>query len=209
MRFPIRLLLVDDHPIVLEGLRRILDAQPDLTVVAEAGTVTDALRLRGQEVDVVCLDVALPDGDGLTHLPTVRRTWPDAAVLIMSMQPEQPYAARAIEAGASGYVPKGCAPSELVRAVRVVASGRRYLPPGAGADEDQDAAALAALSPRELEVLRLLTNGHSVTEIGRLLHLSVKTVSTFKSRVHAKLGIPSLAELVRYADRVGIGGNAP
>jgi two-component system, NarL family, invasion response regulator UvrY len=209
VRYPVRLLLVDDHPIVLEGLRRILSAQPDLTVDAQAGSISDALRLRGQEFDVVCLDVALPDGDGLTHLPTIRRTWPQAAVLMVSMQPEQPYAARAIEAGASGYVPKGCAPSELVRAVRVVASGRRYLPAGAGGPAAGDLDALAALSPRELEVLRMLAEGRTVTEIGHLLHLSIKTVSTFKTRIHAKLGIPSLAELVRFADRAGIGGSAP
>ena len=209
MRSPIRLMLVDDHPIVREGLANLFANEADLTVVAQAGSIAEAIEHRGTELDVILLDVALPDGDGLSAIPTLGRAWPEAAVLVLSMQPERPYAARSIEAGALGYVAKGAAPSELVRAIRTVASGRRHLSDYARelltgrADPEADE---HRLSPRELEVLRRLAGGESVSDIARSLSVSVKTVSTFKSRIHEKLGLDSIADLIRFADRTGISG---
>lgn len=205
----IRLLLVDDHPVVREGLATLLASNEDLEVVAQAGTLADALALADTPVDVCVLDVALPDGDGISAIPAIRRTWPGASVLVLSMQPERPYAARAIEAGAHGYVTKGAAPSELVRAIRTVAAKRRHLSDYARELLLQRADATGTtvrLSPRELEVLRRLAGGEAVSEIAHGLGISVKTVSTFKSRIHEKLGLDSIADLIRFADRTGISG---
>lgn len=211
MAAPIRLLLVDDHPIVREGLANLLVAGDDIEVVAQAGTLAEALSFADRSIDVCVLDIALPDGDGLSAIPTIRRTWPDASVLVLSMQPERPYAARSIEAGALGYVAKGAAPSELLRAIRTVAAKRRHLSDYAKellSEREHEAGATGRLSPRELEVLRRLSGGESVSDIARGLGVSVKTVSTFKSRIHEKLGLDSIADLIRFADSVGI-SNVP
>lgn len=205
----IRLLLVDDHPIVREGLATLLAANEDLEVVAQAGTLAEALALADTPIDVCVLDVALPDGDGISAIPVIRRAWPGASVLVLSMQPERPYAARSIEAGAHGYVTKGAAPSELARAIRAVAAKRRHLSDYAKellSQRDDAAGTTARLSARELEVLRRLSGGESVSEIAHGLGISVKTVSTFKSRIHEKLGLESIADLIRFADRTGISG---
>jgi DNA-binding NarL/FixJ family response regulator len=209
MTAPIRLLLVDDHPIVREGLANLLGSSGELEVAAQAGTLEEALSCADLPIDVCVLDIALPDGDGLSAIPTIRRTWPGIGVLVLSMQPERPYAARSIEAGALGYVAKGAAPSELQRAIRAVASGRRYLSDYARevlSQREAEVDATGLLSPRELEVLRRLSGGESVSDIARGLGISVKTVSTFKSRIHEKLGLASIADLVRFADHSGISG---
>lgn len=201
----IRVLVIDDHPIVREGIVTLLDGHDDVEVVGQAGTLAAATAMRGLPVDVIVLDVVLPDGDGVTAIPRLRRTWPGSRVLVLSMQPEVPYAARSIEAGASGYVAKGSAPSELMKAVRAVAGGRRHL--SASARESlsrSNEPDVSRLSPRELDVLRRLADGESVTTIAEALAVSVKTVSTFKSRIHLKLRLDSFAELVRFADENGI-----
>lgn len=205
MSEPIRVLVIDDHPIVREGLVTMLDEQDDVEVVGHVGSIVEAAAFAHRPVDVVLLDVVLPDGDGITAIPRLRRTWPGSRVLMLSMQPEVPYAARAIEAGATGYVAKGSAPSELLAAVRTVAGGRRHLSAAAreslGRSTDPD---VSRLSPRELDVLRRLADGESVTTIAEAFDVSVKTVSTFKSRIHLKLRLDSFAELVRFADEHGI-----
>lgn len=209
MKEPIRVLVIDDHPIVREGLVTLLDEQDDVEVVGHVGSIIEAVALAHRPVDVVLLDVVLPDGDGITAIPRLRRTWPGSRVLVLSMQPEVPYAARAIEAGATGYVAKGSAPSELLAALRAVAGGRRHLSAAAreslGRSTDHD---VARLSPRELDVLRRLADGESVTTIAEAFDVSVKTVSTFKSRIHLKLRLDSFAELVRFADEHGISTTA-
>lgn len=207
MSTTVRVLLIDDHPIVREGLANLLVQHDGLEVVAQAGSIAEALALEGSPVDVCVLDLALPDGDGLSAIPALRRTWPDAGVLVLSMQPERPYAVRSIEAGALGYVVKGAAPSELVRAIRTVAAKRRHLSDYAKEllmERTEEPGDASRLSARELEVLRRLADGASVTDIARGLGVSVKTVSTFKSRIHQKLGLESIADLIRYADRAGI-----
>lgn len=205
MNEPIRVLVIDDHPIVREGLVTLLEEQDDVEVVGQAGSLAEAVALANRAVDVLLLDVVLPDGDGVTAIARLRRTWPGSQVLVLSMQPEVPYAARSIEAGATGYVAKGSAPSELVAAVRTVAGGRRHLSAAAreslGRSTDPD---VSRLSPRELDVLRRLADGESVTTIAEAFEVSVKTVSTFKSRIHLKLRLDSFAELVRFADEHGI-----
>jgi len=202
----IRILLVDDHEMVREGIARIIGSQPGMEVVAQASGVVEALRLRGTPVDVIVLDVSLPEGDGLTHIPRIRRAHPDARILVLSMQPELPYAPRSLEAGASGYLMKGSPPSALIDAIRTVAAGRRHLSSQVSEALASRAAGRSPLSPRELEVLRHLAGGETVTEIATRLHLSVKTVSTFKSRLQTKLGVSSFADLVRYADAAGLTG---
>jgi DNA-binding NarL/FixJ family response regulator len=197
----IRVLLADDHQIVRDGLRRILSAQADIEVASEAADGDRALALvRGQDFDVAVVDMSMPGLSGLDLVKRLKSEKPKLRILVLSMHGEQQYAARALKAGASGYLNKDSAAEQLLGALRKVAAGGVYLSDaGAAALLEPAGARHEALSDREFEVLRLLAEGLGPTEIGERLHLSVKTVSTHKSRIQDKLGVGGTAELVRYA----------
>jgi DNA-binding NarL/FixJ family response regulator len=201
-----RVLLVDDHAVVRAGLRRVLEAEPDMEVVGEAGTARDAvLEARATKPDVILLDIVMPDESGVDVLPRLLKEAPGAMVLVLSMQDDPQYVREAFAAGASGYVLKEAADSEVVGAAREVAAGGRYLHPALGARvisaEEEARAATEAdpLSDREREVLRLLALGHTNQEIAKMLYISVRTTETHRAHIMQKLRLKTRAELVRYA----------
>ena len=201
-----RVVVVDDHAVVRAGLRRVLEAEPDIEVVGEAGTARDAiLETRAAKPDVILLDVVMPGESGIDTLPKLQKEAPAAKVLVLSMQDDPRYVREAFAAGASGYVLKEAADSEVVAAVREVAAGNRYLHPALGARlifaEEEERAATEAdpLSDREREVLRLLALGHTNQEIAQMLYISVRTAETHRSHIMQKLRLKTRAELVRYA----------
>jgi DNA-binding NarL/FixJ family response regulator len=207
----IRVLVVDDHAVVRTGLRRVLDAEADMEAVAEAPSaeraVFEALEHRP---DVVLMDVVMPGKSGIDGLPALLQAVPEARVLILSMQDDPRYVREAFEAGASGYVLKEAADTEVVAAIRAVALGERYLHPALGARlvaaeaEERKRAASDPLSDREQEVLRLLALGHTNQEIAKRLYISVRTAETHRAHIMQKLGLTSRAELVRYALSEGL-----
>ncbi len=201
-----RCLVVDDHPIVRKGVRDLLVQEAICPNVTEAGTGTTAIRLvRRQVWDLLILDMGLPDMHGLEVLKEVKQLQPNLPVLMLSLYPEREFAMRALKAGASGYLTKDQAPTELLIAVQEVLAGRRYV---TGAAENHLAVRLDAgqpvtlhdrLSDREMEVLRLLGRGKSVSAIAAEMALSVKTVSTYRARLLDKLGLTSTTDVIRYA----------
>jgi DNA-binding NarL/FixJ family response regulator len=197
----IRVLLADDHKIVRDGLRRILGAQADLQVAGEAAGGDDALSLvKAHDYDVAVIDMSMPGLSGLDLIKRLKIEKPRLRILVLSMHGEAQYAARALKAGAAGYVHKDSAAEQLVGAIRKVAAGGVYITEAAAASlVSAQGAPHEALSAREFEVLRLLVEGLGPSEIGEKLHLSVKTVSTHKTRIQEKLRVGSTAELVRYA----------
>jgi two-component system response regulator NreC len=202
----IRVLLVDDHAVVRSGLRRVLEAEDDIEVVAEAGDMRNAVfEARAHKPDVIVMDVVMPDASGIEATPAVLKEAEDAKVLMLSMQDDPRYVREAFAAGANGYVLKEAADTEVVDAVREVAQGGRYVHPALGARliaaEAQERAEAEAdpLSEREREVLRLLALGHTNQEIAKMLYLSVRTVETHRAHIMQKLRLSSRAELVRYA----------
>jgi DNA-binding NarL/FixJ family response regulator len=195
----IRILLADDHEIVRDGLKRILAATGDLQVVDEAANGDQALALvRANDYDIAMLDMSMPGLSGIDLIKRLKAEKPALKLLILSMHGEAQYAARALKAGASGYLTKDSAGDQLVLALRKIAAGGVHISEAAAASL-VSGGAQRALSDREFEVLRLLAGGLGPTEIGERLHLSVKTVSTHKARVLEKLGLSSTADLVRYA----------
>jgi DNA-binding NarL/FixJ family response regulator len=208
----ISVLLVDDHAVVREGYRRLLEREDSLTVVGEAATAADAMRCDAElKPDVVVLDIALPGVSGIEILRRIIARRPGARVLMFSMYQDGIYASRALDAGAGGYLSKASAPDLLVDAVRSVAAGRRYLSPDVErALSRQSAAAnhLAdSLSTRELEVLRMLTQGFSVEQIGERLGLSPKTAANHQSSIKQKLGASSALQLMLIAQQFGLISN--
>ena len=207
----IRVLVVDDHAVVRTGLRRVLDAEPDIETVGEAPNAERAVfEAMAHKPDVVLMDVVMPGKSGIEIIPTLQQNAPQAKVLVLSMQDDPRYLREAFDAGASGYVLKEAADTEVVEAVRAVAAGERYVHPALGArlveaeaaerrraDEDP-------LSEREREVLRLLALGHTNQEIAKLLYISVRTAETHRAHVMQKLRLSSRAELVRYALSEGL-----
>ncbi|GAB4563405.1 MAG: response regulator transcription factor [Rhizobacter sp.] len=200
-----RLLLVDDHTIVREGLKRILEAHCSEWQVAEASSAFQALEtLRRQPFDVLIVDLSMPGMSGLDLIRRARSDFPSIAILVLSMHAEDQYAMRSFKAGANGYVTKDSAAAELVTAVRKVAAGGAYVTSSLAERVVQQLNGNVSvpdhsqLSDRELEVLRRIVAGVRLTDIAEELHLSVKTVSTHKTRIQEKLGLPSLAALVRY-----------
>jgi DNA-binding NarL/FixJ family response regulator len=199
----IRLLLVDDHMVVRNGIRLMLSNVDDIVVAGEADSAQEALsRVRSQEFDVALVDIGLPDCSGIELIRRLHDEAPGLAVLMLSIYPEKIYAARAFKQGAAGYMDKRSDTATMVAAIRKVAAGGRYVSKsmvetiacmlGTGARH-------AALSDRELEVLKLVAAGHSLTRIGESLHLSPNTVSTYRTRILKKMGMESNAELTRYA----------
>jgi len=213
----IRILLVDDHDLVREGLIQIIKMTTDVAVTAEAADGQSAMAwLRKQQFDIVLLDLALPDQSGLHWLKVIKDEQSTMPVLILTMYGEQQYAVRCMRAGAAGYLTKRHASSELLTAIRRVASGQKYITSTVGAElatvlerHASTSVALDILSDRELEVLILLTDGHSVSDIAEHLMLSIKTVSTYRTRLLQKLHMTSNAELIRYALIEGITTQLP
>jgi two-component system response regulator NreC len=210
----IRLLLVDDHAVVRSGLRMLLESQPDLEIVGEAGTAQDALRLvELLRPNLVLMDIGLPDASGIDTTLAVKQRWPDVAVVALTIHEDEEYFFRMLHAGASGYVPKRAAPEELLTAVRTAAAGEVYLYPSlakllvkdyvAGGRPAQ-AEALSGLTEREQEVLAYLAEGSSNAEIAEALTISPKTVARHRENIMAKLNLHSRADLVKYAIRKGI-----
>jgi two-component system invasion response regulator UvrY len=198
----IRVLLVDDHSIVRDGLKRILAATTDLQVAGEAASGEAALALvKANDYDVAMLDMSMPGLSGIDLIKRLKLEKPKLRILVLSMHGEQQYAARALKAGAAGYLNKDSASDQLLSVLRKLAAGGVHIGDAAAASLLQSGGKPAheALSNREFEVLRLLVEGLGPTEIGERLHLSVKTVSTHKTRILEKLNVRSTAELVRYA----------
>ncbi len=203
--------IVDDHAIVRTGLRQFLGEHVDLRVTGEANNGREALELaRGGEVDVLLMDLSMPEHGGVDALQAIKARFPDLAVLILSGFPEAQYATQLMRHGASGYLNKECAPEEIVEAIRVVARGRRYISPAVAellADNalgDADKPAHESLSERELQVFLRLAKGETVGAIAEGMFLSVKTVSTYRSRVLEKLKLTSNSELTYYALKNGL-----
>jgi len=203
----IRVLVADDHPVVRSGLRAILARQCNISTLGEAETGAEVRRLVAQKPwDVVVLDVSLPDCSGLEMAREIKRERPKLPILILSVQPDEEFAVRALRARAAGCINKTAAPEELVRAVQLLAQGRRYMSPAAaekliaalGNGNGSDPALHARLSDREYQVLCLLGSGKSVSRIADDLARSVKTISTYRARILAKMEMRSTAQLVHY-----------
>src|SRR5271157_1531016 len=202
----LRVLLCDDHPILREGLKKILLQQSDIKVVEEAGSGAEMLeKIGASRFDVIILDITLPDMNGLDVLKSLQARGEKAGVLVLSMHPEEQYATRALKAGAAGYLQKESAPAELVNAVRKIARGGKYVTASLGeklALELQGTAGKAPhelLSDREYQVLCLLASGRGIKEIASELGVSAPTVATYRARVMTKLELTSTVDLVRFA----------
>lgn len=200
----IKVLIVDDHPIVRSGLRALISGERGMTVAAEAGDGADALRLvKKGAADVVLLDLSMPGKNGLDLLAEIRRESPELPVLVLSIHHEDLYGVRALRAGAAGYLSKSDDVSTIVGAVRRVAGGGRYISPGlveklASGFHDARGMPHEALSEREFQVASLIAGGKRTGEIAKSLSLSAKTVSTYRARILEKMRMRTDAELIRY-----------
>lgn len=202
----IRVVIADDHAVVRRGLSQIIDETQGMQVVAEAKDGGEAIdRVRDTDLDVLVLDLNMPGRSGFDALNHLQAERPDLPVLVLSMHAEDQYAVRVLRAGASGYLSKESAPDELIRAIRRVAGGNRYVSPAVAElllthlDGDTDTPLHERLSDREFQVMKMLAEGSSVKEIGASLSLSVKTVSTYRSRILEKMNMKSNADLTHYA----------
>jgi two-component system invasion response regulator UvrY len=201
-----RILIADDHAILRRGLKEILMRELEGAVCGEAENAEQVLaQVRNQEWDVVILDVTMPGRSGLDVLRDLRAIHPKLPVLVLSMHPEDQYGKRILKAGASGYMNKDTAPEELIKAIRKVQAGGRYVSPALAEklawdlNADQERPVHEILSDREFEVLRLLASGKTVGQIAQDLHLSPTTVSTYRARILEKMNMTTTAELMRYA----------
>jgi two-component system response regulator NreC len=203
----IRVVVGDDHSLMRRTLRLLLEREEGLEVVAEAGDIPAAIhQVHGQRPDVLILDLSMPNGGSIEAIRRLRAQVPTTAIIVLSMEEDPAYAQQAIDAGAIGYVLKDTADTDLPEAVRNAVDGKRFLSRRVGAviaamhtSERED-----ALTPREVEVLRLIALGHTSAEVADQLHLSRRTVETHRARIHRKLGLTARAELVRYALRRGL-----
>lgn len=207
----IQVAIVDDHQIVRTGFRELLSEDASINIAFEAATGDEALeKLRTTQCGVLLLDISLPGKSGVDVLRAVRQRYPEIKVLILSGFPEESYALAMIKIGANGYLCKDCEGEELLRAIHMVSAGRRYVSPRTAellADEmsgERSGVLHETLSDRELQVFLRLARGESVSAIAGQLHLSVKTISTYRSRVTEKLNVASNAELATYALRHGL-----
>lgn len=202
----LRILIADDHPIFRHGLKQILAAEPDVVAVGEAENSQKVLELaRKQHWDVVVLDITMPGRSGLDVLKELRHERPKLPVLILSASPEDQYAVRVLKAGAAGYMTKERAPQELIKAIRKVLQGGKYLSESLAQklafdlETETERPLHETLSDREYQVMRMIVSGKTVKEIAAQLHLSVKTISTYRARTLEKMKMKTIAELVRYA----------
>ncbi len=210
-----KILIADDHAVMRAGLRMLIDAQPDMAVVGEAGDGREAIeRARTSRPDVLLLDLSMPGLGGIAAIDLLRKEAPTTKVLILTMHEDSEYLRQALEAGASGYLVKSAADTELLAAIRAVRRGEVYVYSsltGALLDlafekrqKRPEREGVADLSKREIEVLRLLALGHTNQQIADKLFLSVKTIETYRARITEKLQLPTRAELVRYAIKHGL-----
>ena len=218
----IRLMLVDDHQVIRTGLKSFLQTQPDLEVVAEAGTGQEAIALALEtRPDIIIMDISMPEMDGLEATRQLKEKWPQVTVLALTVHEDKFYFMKMLEAGASGYLTKQAASDELVQAIHTVAKGHIYLQPAlarwlledyqhliespaADKPEEEVAVGLEALSGREREVLEMVAQGLSNYEIGKKLILSHKTIARHRERIMNKLNMHSRTELVKFAIRTGL-----
>jgi two-component system response regulator NreC len=214
-RTKIRILVVDDHTILRVGLRMMLNAQPDIEVIGEASdgnqAVSEAMRL---VPDVILMDIAMPDCNGIEATRQVKRLQPETRILVLTMHENEEYLFQVLRAGASGYILKEAADTELITAIRTVSSGRFYLSPSAQSimvgdylqrvrsGEERDS--YSALTEREREILKLVAEGYTNNQIAERLTISPKTVDTHRTHIMDKLNLHSRAELVKYAMRRGL-----
>lgn len=208
---PITVLVADDHAIVRVGLANLLGAQPDIRVVGTAAEGRDTVRQVVQlQPEVVVMDIAMPQMNGIDAAREIRERVPQARVVILSMYSSVEYVFHALEAGASGYLLKESAANEIVDAVRAVHAGRRYLSPkiaeaiAVGIGRNATASPIESLSKRERQILQLVAEGHSSSQIAAMLNLSPKTVDTYRSRLMQKLHIGDVANLVKFAIQHGL-----
>lgn len=210
MTAPTKVLLVDDHAVVREGYRRLLEDEPSICVVGEAGNAAEACeRARTLGPDVVVMDIALPGTSGIETTRRMLKDQPHLRVLMFSMYDDAIYARRALEAGALGYLSKASAPEALIEAIYAISRGERYVSPDVATSIARSAALpgksqIEALSPREFEVLRLLAQGQTVRSISEKLGLSEKTVANHQSAIREKLGARNSAQLARLAAQIGV-----
>jgi two-component system invasion response regulator UvrY len=201
----IRVIIVDDHPVVRRGLKQIIAAEQDMQVVGEAENAREALGvIRETPCDAVVLDITLPDASGLDVLSRLKSERPTLPVLIMSIHDEEQYALRVLKARASGYLMKNSIPEELIKAIRKITSGGKYISPSiaerlASEFASPEQALHEKLSAREFQILCLIASGKSLKEIGDVLYISGKTVSSYRSRILEKMSMSTNADLTRYA----------
>jgi len=207
----IRILIADDHAIVREGLKQIVAETSDMVVADEASSGHEVLnKVRDNEYDVVVLDISMPGGDGLNILKQIKREIPKLFVLVLSMHPEEQYAVRVLKAGAAGYLTKESAPDELITAIRRVSTGRKYVSSSLAEKlaldlvSEKEKPLYETLSDREYQVMCMIASGKKVKEIAEELCLSVKTISTYRSRVLYKMRMKNNAELTHYAIKQGL-----
>jgi DNA-binding NarL/FixJ family response regulator len=207
----LKVFVVDDHPVVREGVKGILSGIPDIVVAGEAPDANQALRQTCEgDYDLVLLDISMPGAGGLEVLKQLKSERPDLAVLMLSMYPEEQYAIRSLKAGASGYLTKESAPQELITAIRKVCSGGKYVSASLAEklasylDVDLEKLPHEVLSDREYQVVRMIASGKTVTQIAAELSLSVKTISTNRSRALKKMKLSTNAEITHYAIRHGL-----
>ena len=207
----IRIVIVDDHAIVRAGLRQFFSEQVDLRVTGEASTGREALDLvRAGDVDVVLMDLSMPDQSGVDALAAIKARAPELPVLILSGYPETHYATTLLRQGASGYLNKECDPEEIVKAIRTVYRGRKYITPGVaelladGLGNDPDKLPHEQLSEREFQVFLRLAKGETISHMADSMSLSVKTVSTYRTRVMEKMKLASNSDLTYYALKNGL-----
>ena len=201
----IEILIVDDHPVFRQGLVQILNEESDLEVVSEAGSVNELFQVINKKpIDLVVLDITMPDGNGLEALKRLKKLRPTLPVLVLSVHSEEEYAVRVLKTGGSGYITKDSAPEQLVNAVRKAVSGGKYVSPKIAEKlafiiEDDDKLPHEKLSNREYQVMCLIASGKTVGEISKKINLSVKTVSTYRSRILNKMNLNTNAEITYYA----------
>lgn len=202
----IRILIADDHPIVRQGLKQIIEGIPDMAVAGEASTCQEAInKLSVKDYDLVLLDICFPGRNGLDVLKQLKCMNPDLPVLILSMYPEEQYAIRTLRAGASGYLTKETAAEELITAIRRVAEGKKYITSTLAeklafeVDVNSNKPLHERLSDREYQVMCLIASGKRVKDIAEILNLSVKTISTHRARILRKTGMETSAQLTHYA----------
>jgi two-component system, NarL family, invasion response regulator UvrY len=210
-RTMIRILIADDHAIVRAGLKQFIADHADMQVAAEAATGTEAIAaVRAQEFDVVLLDISMPDKNGIDTLKTIKHVRPELPVLMLSAYAEDQYAVNLLRAGAAGYLNKEAASSQLVSAIRTVVLGRKFVSPSLaqiladGVSGDADRPLHGELSQREFQIFCKLAAGAAVSKIADELNLSVKTVSTYRTRVLEKMAMKSNADLTYYAIKNGL-----
>ena len=207
----LKILIADDHAIVRKGLKQILSNNADMTVAGEAASGAQALEMiRNEDWDVVLLDISMPDGNGLDTLKQVKKEKPDLPILMLSIYPEDQYAIRTIKAGVSGYLTKDSAPEELVEAIRKVASGGKYISASLSEklaeylENKSERALHENLSDREYQVMVMIAAGKTVSQIAEEMCLSVKTISTNRSRALAKMGMDNNSQFTHYAVKQGL-----